>query len=37
MKEIHNHFKETIAELMENGLEAKPDDKIGKCTTILYH
>lgn len=29
MDDIQNLFKETIAELMENGLEAKLDDQLG--------
>ena len=29
MDDIQNLFKETVAELMENGLEAKLDDELG--------
>lgn len=29
MDDIQNHFKETIAEFMENGLDAELDDELG--------
>ena len=36
MDDIQNLFKETIAEFMENGLEAELDDELGYGSTILY-
>jgi len=33
MADIHELFKESIAEFMENGLEAEPDEELGYRST----
>lgn len=36
MEDIQNLFKETIAEFMENGLEAELDDELGYSNIRLF-
>ncbi len=36
MADIQNLFKETIAEFMENGLEAELDDELGHSLSLIH-